>query len=263
MTYDQTRTGLHRPTRGVRTTEQGWWADLAGFALALPDHAFFSHLTAAHILDLPLPAIDPRPFHVTVPPDKSRGSRDGIAWHARPLTGDRTRSRGFPITTALRTWRDLGEMLGVPDLVAAADVMLRRRHCTMQELQATAGIRHARKLSIAADLAHAGSRSPRESLFRVAMVEAKLPRPELNKDILDRGAWLGCGDFVWEGYRLIVDYDGQDHGDSDQRHQDAATRNAYRLHGWQHLVITKHMTRNMDYAVGFVREGLMQAGWVA
>lgn len=262
MSYHQIRrSGLDKPTRGVRTERTGWQAELDAFALVLAPHAVFSHTTAARILGLPLPLIDPRPFHVTVPPGKARGSRKGITWHCRDITASVTTHKGFPVTDGLRTWHDLAATLSVPDLVAIADVLLRRRHCSRDELESTAGLRHARRLSRAARLADPGSASPQESLFRVALIEAGLPHPKLNSDIVEQGVWVGCGDFVWEPYRVIADYDGAHHDERGQRHQDAATRNQYAAHGWRHVVITKKMTRSMHVAVDFVAEALRQRGW--
>lgn len=262
MSYRQVRlAGLEKPTRGVRTAHSGWQAELDAFALMLAPHATFSHTTAAHLLDLPLPMIDPRPFHVTVPLGKSRGSRDGVRWHIRDLADSVITHRGVPVTNGLRTWQDLAAELGLPDLVAIADVLLRRHHCSRDQLLDTAGVRHAKLLSRAANLADPGSASAQESLFRVGMIDAGLPRPELNKDIIEQGGWIGCGDFVWEKYRVIADYDGEHHEGAGQRHQDAATRNDYAAHGWRHVVITKAMTRRTHVAVGFVADALRQRGW--
>ena len=262
MSYRQIQlAGLDKPTRGVRTEQIGWQAELDAYALLLAPHAVFSHTTAAKILDLPLPKIEPRPFHVTVPHGKARGSRQGITWHSREIAHSVIVHKGMRVTDGLRTWQDLAGSLSVPDLVAIADVLLRRRHCTREELLDTSGVRHARSLSKAAELADPGSASAQESLFRVAMIQAGLPRPELNKDIIEQGAWLGCGDFVWEPFRVIADYDGEHHDQGRQRHQDAATRNDYAAHGWRHVVITKEMTRRIHVAVGFVSEALRQQGW--
>lgn len=262
MTYQQARDAdLFTHTRGVRALDRGWQAELEAFALMLAPHAVFSHTTAATLLGLPLPKPDPRPFHVTVPPGTARGSRKGITWHCRDLTDAVTTAQGVPVTNGLRTWHDLAATLALPDLVAIADVLLRRRHCTREELENTAGIRHAKLLSRSARLADPRSASAQESLFRVAMVQAGLPRPELNKTIIEQGIWIGCGDFVWEQYRVIADYDGEHHARDGQRHQDAATRNAYTAHGWRHVVITHQMTRRMHFAVAYAAEALRQRGW--
>ena len=262
MTYQQVR-DLQTPTTGVRSLDpqRDWWATVKAYGLVLAPHAVFSHQTAAQLLSLPLPKADPLPFHVTVPRGKARGCRKGVTWHCRDLSDAVTMAQGAPVTNGLRTWQDLAASLSVPDLVATADVLLRRRHCSRDQLLDTTGVRHARFLSKAAAMADPRSASARESVFRVAMVDAGLPLPELNKDIIEQGIWLGSGDFVWEQYRVIADYDGEHHNSASQRHQDAATRNAYTAHGWRHVVITKTMTNKMHVAVAFVVDALRQRGW--
>ena len=262
MTYKQSlRPAFYSPTRGVRAgiDEQGWWAELAAFTLVLPPEAVFSHTTAAKIQSLPLPKSDPRPFHVTCA--NRRGSRSGITWHARSVTGATDLWHGWPVTSPLRTWQDLGALLTLPQLVAMADVLLRRHICTTAELAALNGIRHRRRLAEAAALADGGSWSPRESILRVAMHDRGLPAPELNGHIVEQAVLLGTGDYVWRLYKVIADYDGDHHDHPRQRHQDAQTRDDYAAAGWRHVALTKQMS--LDDAVGRVERALRQRGWVS
>ena len=138
-----------------------------------------------------------------------------------------------------------------------ADRILRRR--LERTLEVPAGIRGARTLRKALTLADAGSRSPKESIVRVNLHLAGLPRPEVNFDVIHLGEWVGCGDLVWPEYRLYLEYDGKHHKTAKQRHQDAQTRNRLAQLGWKVRVVTSAMT--MWSVVDMVTEDLTAGGW--
>lgn len=250
---------LRTPTSGTRAgkDELDWWTDVRSYALVLARHTVFSHTTAAQIHGLPLPKEDPKPFHVTT--QRSRGRRNGVVWHKRPVAAETELVQGFRVTSGLRTWRDLAGLLGIPDLVAIADVLLRRGHCTRAELDDTRGLPNIGLLQAAAQLADPGSKSPQESILRVALHRAGAPAPALNAAIVEDGEWLGEGDFVWRVHKVIADYDGLHHGESGQRHQDAQTRDDYAAAGWRHVAVTSAMST--DQAVGRVLRALRARGW--
>ena len=257
---------LWTPTRGVRATllEDTWLDEARSFALVMPPDTAFSHTTAAALVDLPLPMTDPRPFHFTSDSKRSRGRRKKVTWHKRHLGADVISWEGLAVTHPLRTLRDLAETLDIADLVAIADVMLRREWCTQEELAAiasrTALVAARLKVRTVAQLADPGSWSPRESKLRVALHDEGLPPPELNVPIIENGVLIGTGDLVWRRYRTIADYDGVHHEQQRQRHQDAQTRDDYAAAGWRHLVVTSAMS---DAAVvGRVKRALRQGGWL-
>jgi very-short-patch-repair endonuclease len=264
LSYDQTRrVTLRTPTRGVRT-EAGatdWLDDVRAVALTLPVGAVFSHVTAAQLLGIPLAHDDTRPLHVTVPRGGRRGSRTAIAWHIGLLTGERTIVRGLPVTVAHRTWRDLGPMMDMPRLVAAADVIVRRSLASIDQLSVPPGCRGAHRLRAALPLIDPRSRSVRESLLRVRIHQRGLPDPQINFDVIEDGGWIGCGDMVWTEYRLVLEYDGDHHAQRRQRHQDAQTRNDYAEYGWKCLVFTAKHFERLDESVDQVARVLRQRGW--
>ena len=258
----RTRTArLRIPTNGVRAeiNDDDWWTDLQAIALVLPEHAIFSHTTAARIAGIPLPEVDPRPFHVTVP--HHRGRRNGIVWHQRPMPDEPEYVRGFRVTGPLQTWLDLGSVLDVDDLVAAADLLLRRGLVAPDTLKAVPPVRGANLLRSAAALASPRSWSPRESLLRMAMHRHGLPEPALNVEIIEDGIVLGTGDLVFDEFRCIVDYDGDTHREWQQRIQDTQTRNAYGQAGWIHLGVTSHMFDRMPRTLISIESMLRRRGW--
>ncbi len=259
--YGTSRSARFRtPTSGVRTEadDKGWLSDLAALTLVLPDDATFSHTTAAYLADLPLPAPEPLPFHVTVP--RRRGKRSGIVWHQGKIA-EVEELKGFRVTPPLKTWHDLGPVLDVDHLVAIADLLLRRGMVTREELSAVPSVRGAEKLRAAASLANPKSWSPRESLLRVGMFRHGLPEPELNVEIIEDGVVLGTADFAWRLMRSLVDYDGEHHADSKQRTQDTQTRNAYAGAGWRHLGVTNHMFDHKERTLRQIEDMLRDQGW--
>lgn len=256
LTYAQTRRRyLWTPTRGVRAyVGQDTWEDkVRSIALVLPKSTAFSHETAARIIGLPLPDFDDS---VTVTREGGKVRRKAVTSYQRKLAGDVEVWKGLIVTKPLRTWRDLGASLEVPDLVAMADVLLRRSLCSVEDLQSA---KHPKPLAEAALLADAGSWSPRESILRVAMHRAGLPAPQLNVLIVQDGTVLGTADFLWREYRVIADYDGGHHNARRQRHQDAQTRDDYRYHGWDHVPLTSQM--GIDQMVDRVARALRRRGW--
>ena len=249
-------------TRGVRLEAgaEEWWDELTAFALVLPHDAAFSHTTAAHIGGLPLPRTPLKPFHVTVA--NSRGTRKGLAWHKADLEGSVETYRGLRITTPHRTWRDLGGVLPLQELVVVADHMVHRNLVTLDDLRTVPRMRHCRRLRQAADLADGRSKSPQETRIRLEMRDRGFPTPELNAPIIEDGGWIGEGDFVWREYRTIADYDGAVHLDEKQQTQDNQTRDLYAAHGWRHVALTKRMVRNMDAALERVARALRDNGWL-
>ncbi len=130
LTYRQTL-DFDIPTRGVRTENANDWLErVRAFALVLPPDTAFSHTTAARLQDLPLPPGLHVPVHVTTDVGGRRGRRKGLVWHQRPLRNDRELWHGLAVTTPLRTWRDLADVLDDQELVVVADVLLRRRICS-------------------------------------------------------------------------------------------------------------------------------------
>mgnify|MGYP006190244613 CR=1 FL=1 len=71
---------------------------------------------------------------------------------------------------------------------------------------------------LAADRARVGSDSPKETGLRLALVDAGLPEPAVNRWILDprTGGRVHRGDLTYEEYRLTLEYECRHHSDPDQ-----------------------------------------------
>lgn len=108
---------------------------------------------------------------------------------------------------------DLARWGGITQGVCAMDAALAARLCTRAELtdavdRLATGARGIRSARTATHLADARSESPGESLSRVRMWQATLPRPDLQHEahINDYTYRL---DFLWPRTRVVGEFDGR------------------------------------------------------
>ncbi|MBM6400094.1 DUF559 domain-containing protein [Phycicoccus sonneratiae] len=250
------RADLHHPTRGahVRTVPTALVDRAAGYLAGLPDGRAFSHLTAARLHGLPLPArleqeADDGPLHVMANTSDGHTRRRGCTGH-RGLEGRSAAVvHGLPVVAPEDTWCDLGELghrLGVDDLVVVADAVVATVRTGVPDaqwmlrrpLEARVRPRGKVRLLEALDLVRPGVRSPMETRGRLMFVRAGFPEPEVNGVVTDRhGEWLAEGDLVWREARVIGEYQGADHASRRRRSADASRRLGLEGEGWTVLEI--------------------------
>lgn len=131
---------------------------------------------------------------------------------------------GIAVTTEARTWVDLAELLPMADLVAAGDSVLRGR-TTRRELELFVRDARGRRGVVAAraalELLDERSRSRPESHLRFRLIEAGLPRPEVNRPIHDAyGQWVAEPDLHYRQARLTLEYNGEHHAGRDRMRKD-------------------------------------------
>jgi Protein of unknown function (DUF559) len=162
----------------------------AALLVAGPGSAL-SHRTAAHVLAL-LPSM-PQFVEVTTT-KRARRNRLGLVFHqARTL--ETTRRHGLPVTTPIRTLRDLAATRPTSEVERAASEALVLKLVTHDDLRAQGG-----KL---AKLVVGATRSGLERAFLKAVLNAGLPEPLTNHRI---GAY--SVDFHWPSHDLVVETDG-------------------------------------------------------
>ena len=237
--------------------------------LPLSDDVVFSHATAAAILDLPLPVwmADHRVIHVTAPRTANRPRRRDIrTHHASLVPTDCVEIDGFRVTSPARTYTDVAYLLKIPELVAFGDAMMRHYGTSQRELVATV-LRRKRypgrlKARYCIDLLNPKAESPKESELRILLMEARLPTPAINPDILDEyGQFLARADIAFEEYRVIAEYDGVHHAEMRQRAHDAARRAVLREHGWIVVEIVGEDMRYPHRVISRVKAALIERGW--
>jgi hypothetical protein len=237
------------------------------FAVGMPHDVAFSHVTAALLLRLPLPAsLEEQSFLDVMRPTwvaqvRRRGCRGHRGLERRGVLD----LDGLRVVGPADTWVDLGEVasrgLGLDDLVVAGDAVARQLE--MQQLAdalgapvgaglpAGAGVAllgaalHARVrprgkalLVQALPLVRSGSRSAMETRARLMFHRAGFPEPELNATVRDaHGGWLLEGDLVWRQQRVVGEYQGADHRSIRRRSADSSRAGTAEDHDYRVLEI--------------------------
>jgi hypothetical protein len=201
-------------------------ADVAGRAAALltaaPEGTVIGGFAAARLHGLWIPDTASERIElllrrdVAVPEAHSHSKRPELIGRRRRLVADEVELiDGLPVTTAARTWVDLGERLSLPDLVAVGDSVL-RGSVSLDDLEVVVKrATHRRgivRVRTALPLLDARSRSRPESHLRYTIVAAGLPKPAVNEAIYDvHGEWLAEPDLSYDDVRLAIEYNGADH----------------------------------------------------
>ena len=189
------------------------FAGSAAGALLVTPAAVASHATAAVLAGLPVWLLPERPC-LTVPP-RHTGDADGVHLHRATLNPNDLRPAGALMrTSTARTVCDLAREHGAEDAVIVADAALRRQLITpaqldrcLQDCALWPGIRRARA---AVALADGRAESPLESISRLRLTAAGVPRPDLQPELYDaNGRWLGRPDFYWDDYGVVGEVDGK------------------------------------------------------
>jgi hypothetical protein len=257
------------PSRGVRlaahSTPSAPILETAAL-LAAPSDAVLCDVSAARFWGLPLPPwigleVDTRPVGIAVPRGHVRQRRTGV--HGRRLTlppEHLTRHAEVTVTLPSRTWLDCAETLPIEHVVAMGDAMVRRGLADDAELRRMVawgkgrrGIRNTRR---ALGMLDPAAESPSESIVRCHLVLDGIPRPVCNLDIVVDGEWLARADLAWIEERVIVEYDGADHGHELRRRSDAARRNLLQDRGWLVIVFTARDLARPGAMADLVRSAL-------
>lgn len=236
----------------------------------MPPAGFFSHATAALLHGLPLPMqLEVEPcVHVSVvaPTRAPRGV--GVQGHRvdiRPavvLLGD------LRVATPVAAWCQLASVLDLDDLIAAGDGLLGGRHplATTEEVAAAVGEytgrRGSKRLREAERWLRPRVESRRETFLRLLMVRSGFPEPQTNCDIpLPAGTKRVRGDLVYFEYRVLVEYDGQQHRTDDvQYNRDVERLHDLRAAGWIVITVRKDSTR--EWVRSAIEGALRSRGWV-
>lgn len=206
---EPSRTGWHCIRRGIWLPREVWENLSADqryeamvFATMLacrePQDIVLAGHSAAVIWGLP--TIGPWPSQVRV---LQPGGTSGSSRYVLPLKGAPAApvmQRGVQVTSVPRTVVDLARLGTLETALAAADFALSQGLCTRTELTAEAatvprGSRGRTTASLVVELADPLSGSPAESLSRLRMFQANIPRPRLQVEYRDESGLIGYVDF--------------------------------------------------------------------
>lgn len=238
---------LARPFRGVRApvdVPATLQSLCAAYLLRMTPGQAFSHETAARLYGLPLPAYigGTSPLHVSVLTGSRPPEARGIRGHE--LSPGRWRTQGIllndplnsllaelPVLSPALVFAQLAAVMDPDDLVALGDAIVGGESplSSVRDLAWISshwtGRRGARKLVGAVPQVRVGALSRPESLHRMLLVRAGIPEPRLNVVVEDRlGRPIAMADEVWEGYRTLVEYEGELHRTSRGKFRSDITR---------------------------------------
>lgn len=187
----------------------------------MPDRAFYIGPTAAGLHGIPIPARKvTEALHIGVPAGLRRVEARGVAAHHVIIdVRDITTIDGMPVTTPARTWCDLaGSGLRRHEVVAAGDRIIWSKNpiATIDDLRTALaryeGRRGSKLMRDALPILTTGSQSPRESWIKVLIVDAGLPTPEVQVEVLNAwGCRIGHCDLGWSALKIGIEYEGEHH----------------------------------------------------
>jgi hypothetical protein len=234
---------------------------LTAWGRALPPESVFAGATAAWLLGLDMSPIDP--VEIVVPAGSGVRSRTGLSVrHCEISRSDISTVRGLRVTTLRRTLIDLCVRLPAVEALVAIDMAVAARltdpAALLRYAEATKGRAGSRGLKSLAALA-APAESPMETRLRWLLIQAGLPRPEVQTDLCDSGKqFVGRADLYYPAARLVLEYDGGNHRErlvEDDRRQNLLINAGFRL-----LRFTaSDVHRQPDVVVAQVRAALTPA----
>jgi len=275
---DAAETALETQSKSEWSSDE-WTRHCAALLVALPEHSCFSHFTAARLWPLPLPrAAGDEPLHVCATSPSRPPRRTGVVGHelSDPLARGMVR-RGLPVIDPATLFCQLAAVLSLPDLVAVGDALILepvvpslvddRPWVTPTELaERVEGFRGRgkRRAASAVSLVRPGAESRPETLLRLAIRAAGLPEPEVNVDVHDAlGCFIGRGDLVYRQWRVIVEYDGEQHRtDTWQFDRDIRRLEDFAGDGWRVVRLTvRSFFQDRDAAMQRIAQALRDGGW--
>lgn len=152
------------------------------------------------------------PIEVILPPTASVRTRLGLHVRRRILqVEDIGLKRGLRLMSLPRTLCDLSARMPLVDALIACDIAVRAKLQHAFDLSGRwPGAARLRRLAALAEPAE----SPMETRLRWLLLEAGLPRPEVQTDLHDAdGRFIGRADLFYPEPRVVVEYDGANHRD--------------------------------------------------
>jgi hypothetical protein len=144
-------------------------------------------------------------------------------------------------------WLVAASTLNLLDLVTAGDWLIRLRRTTLARLQSAVQMHSGRGVVAtrsAVRLICERVDSPRETWLRLCLVLAGLPMPECNLIIGDDQGPIGRVDLVYLAYRLIIEYEGDQHRtDRNQWNRDIDRQEDFIRDRWTLIRVTSERAR--------------------
>ena len=264
---------LEAPFFGVRSRARP--LDVAScariYSVKLRVGEFFSHGSALALAGVPVPARLSDAIDITAVRPVGRPRGRGVRGHEGSADALRVGVVGrVPAVHPVDAWCQLAAELSVHELVVIGDALTRRKRpiASLEELEAAvqrwAGRRGVARLREALALVRPRTDSVRETELRLAASDFGLPEPEVNGRILDDdGRFVAFGDLVYRRWRVILEYDGEQHRtDERQFARDVERLDDLARLGWRVVRVSKqHRGPRRIQRLRRVHEALIERGW--
>jgi hypothetical protein len=208
---------------------------LSAWRRLLPPEIVFAGATAAWLSGLDVEPTNP--VEIVAPARSGLRSRAGLIVGRYEIPPAEVVSiRGFPTTALPRTLAGLCLRLPAVEALVAIDMAVHLRLIDLAALrqyaEAARGRPGAGRLR-SLILLSASAESPMETRLRWLLIQANLPRPEVQTDLLDGAAKLiARADLYYPASRLVLEYDGGNHRErlvEDDRRQNLLINAGFRL----------------------------------
>jgi hypothetical protein len=233
-------------------------------ASVLPADAAYSHLTAAAVLGAPVDP--PRLAHVALTPRPVLPQRAEFIVHSRLLRAeDVVEHCGLRVTGGPQTFLDLAQHLPPAELVAVGDALFRGGHLTTGTLAARLAradrVRGVVRARACAPLLSRLAMARPESQLRYWLVTSDLPDPRPQVPVHDRwGQEVAHGDLGYEDWRVLLEYEGQQHAEREKFGSDVDRYSLMAADGWLVLrFAARHL--NPGTVLDRTRRALLSRGW--
>lgn len=225
--------------------------------------AWASHETAAVLTRLGLPPWlgECHTIHLSKPHELPRVRRAGVTGHrVRLIPGELTDVDGIPVTAPPRTWLDLAAVLPLNYLIAMGDQLIRQPRPSLELrsepyackdglrllIRQHPNMKGVEKARLALDEMRVGADSFPETFLRLALLDARLPEPELQLRLDTEDPRSPAADMGYRRYGIAMQYDGVHHLTREQQTRDNRRDEAFRSAGWAYFKVNAD-----DLAEGF------------
>ena len=161
-----------------------------------------------------------------------------LTCHERSTSDQVVEIDEMAVASIQRTAFDLGRFLKSGEAVKHLDALARATGLAGEHVLSMAdeykGARGVRRFRETIALMDAGAQSPKETWLRLLLIDAGLPRPKTQIPVLDdHGYPFAYLDLGWDGVKIAVEYDGDQHRtDRKQYVKDIGRLDRVRRRGW-------------------------------
>lgn len=182
--------------------------------------------------------------------DNRRPPKNLVVWTERVLPNELATMNAMRVTTPARTASDLGRHVesrtaAVQRLDALANATGLKDVDVEAVIAEHPGARGLPRLRTVLPLMDSGAESPRETLARLALIDAGLPVPRTQVRIFDEyGQFVARVDMAYEEFKVGIEYDGPQHWtDPGVRQRDIDKQFVLSQLGWLIIRVSRDLLR--------------------